>query len=136
MILDKTLYDKSIFDMLLDSNTYCKLAHNPSKEMSSALDHLLGNIQSGVKDNKQREYFLVKNPICPIFHAFSRTHKNYFPPPFRLLIAGIGSLIERMCSWLDDLLQPLVIRAPDYVKILRSYSRPCMTLSGNRIVHV
>lgn len=32
------------------------------------------------------------------------------------IIAGVGSLVERVCIWLDNLLQPLVQRVPGHIK--------------------
>lgn len=49
-------------------------------------------------------------------HAFPKTHKQVFPPPFHPIIADIGSLFEKISLWLDSLLQPLVRRLPGYIQ--------------------
>lgn len=64
---------------------------------------------------------LVEHPVCPILHAFPKTHKNLFPPPLRPIIAGVASLMERVCVWLDQQLQPLVQCVPGYIKDTKEF---------------
>lgn len=107
--MDRGLYEKMILEMLNDKFTYCSLTSDPTEEITILLDHILQEgVSFGILSDRQRENLLVKDPICPIFHTLSKTHKNNFPPPLRPIIAGIGSLTENICSWLDGLLPPLL----------------------------
>lgn len=103
--------------MLSDADTYKRLTSDPTTKMSEFLDLLLQEgIHLGIMNEKQRKYFLVSFPMCPALHAFPKMHKEVFPPPMHPIIAGVGSLAERACTWLDNLLQPLVQRVPGYIK--------------------
>lgn len=41
VVLDRGLYDKSVNYMLSNENVYCKLAYDPTNNVSANLDHLL-----------------------------------------------------------------------------------------------
>ncbi|XP_073522074.1 uncharacterized protein [Phyllobates terribilis] len=43
-------------------------------------------------------------------------HKNIFPPPLRPIVAGLGSMGERLGVWIDFYLQPLVQEIPSYIR--------------------
>lgn len=62
----------------------------------------------GVIDDKLREHLLVSDPVCPILHILPKIQKHVFLPTSRPIVAGIGSVTEKRCIWLDSLLQPLV----------------------------
>lgn len=114
VVLDKGLYIKQINEMLLDRNTYRPLKLDPTKDVQLALEHVLNEgIALGVINGKIKEH--LTNTI-PVFHALPKTHKGIFPPPSRPIVAGIGSVVENTCIWLDNLLQPLVQRVPGYIK--------------------
>lgn len=103
--------------MLPDTKVYRKLQHNPTADFTVALDRLLDEgIHLSILDMKQNDFFLGRDPISPIFHALPKTHKQVFPPHLRPVIAGIGSLFERLSSWLENLLQPLVYRLPGFIQ--------------------
>lgn len=60
-----------------------------------------------------------------IFHSLPKIHKPGFPPPFRPIVAGIGSLNEGLCAGVDNLLQPLIPKIPGYLRdsrdVLKSF---------------
>lgn len=111
VVLDRGLFVKLVYDMLGDTNFCHKLTSDPTTQVRAALECLLAEgVTLGIIDNKRKEHLLVKDPICSLFHALPKTYKQVFPPPLRPIVAGIGSLVENLCIWLDDLLQLLVKR--------------------------
>lgn len=117
VVLDRDLYEKYALEMLSDEQTYRTLTCEPTREISVALDRIVcEGVSLGVLDDKLRDHMLVKFPVCPVFQALPKVHKGLFPPPLRPIIAGIGSLLEHTCQWLDNLSQPPVHRVPGYIK--------------------
>lgn len=103
--------------MFSDELTYRTLTQDPTDAVRIALKRTLQKgICLGVINDKIKQHLLPKPPVCPVFHAFPKTHIGFFSPPMRPIIAGIGSLIENTCTWLDNLLQPLVQRKSGYIK--------------------
>lgn len=68
----------------------------------------LGVIEGIFTQNLADKRF-VEFPTVPIFHSLPKDHKNVFPPPLRPIVAGIGSRRENLGTWLDHLLQPLLV---------------------------
>lgn len=69
----------------------------------------------GVLNNKLVD-FLCEHPIVPVFHHLPKVHQGDIPVKGHPIVAGIGSLIERLGKWVDQFLHPLVVRLLGYVK--------------------
>lgn len=67
--------------MLIDSSVYTKLMEDPTDE----------GVLMGVLTQKMADYIGVKYPIIPIYHSLPKIYKEYFPPPLRPIVAGIGT---------------------------------------------
>lgn len=74
------------------------------KELSTLLDRA---VSSGIFTQKERDMFIPDCLIMPVFHHFPKIHKGLDPLFGRPIIAGIGTLSERLGQWVDDQLQPL-----------------------------
>lgn len=59
------------------------------------------------------EKLFSKQLVIPIYHALP--HKGVFPLPMRPIVAGMGSMGERLSTWVDQLLQPLVQALPVFL---------------------
>lgn len=64
----------------------------------------------------KREMFILEAPIMPIFHNLPNVHKGCNPLLSRPMVAGIGSLNERLGEWIDHQLQPLVSALPGFIR--------------------
>lgn len=73
-------------------------------------------VHLGFISQKQAEYIIVKHPVTDIFHSLPKIHKQDFLTPFHPIVAGIGSLNENLCSFVDSYLQPLVVQIPGYLR--------------------
>lgn len=58
----------------------------------------------------------IADPVIPILHGLSKIHKSIHPLPMRPIVSGINSLNERLCEWLDTVLQPLVRKLPRHLQ--------------------
>lgn len=69
----------------------------------------------GVMSLKTAEYLLVHDPVVPIFPIL---HKKLNTPTIQgcPIVAGIGLLFERLGHWIDQYLQPLLLRLPGHIK--------------------
>lgn len=70
----------------------------------------------GVLTKKFVEHLLVEHPVVPVFHHHLKIHKPERLVKGRPIVAGIGSLLERLGEWVDQYLQHLVTRLPGYIK--------------------
>ncbi|CAJ0939001.1 unnamed protein product [Ranitomeya imitator] len=117
VILNAGLYYVENLRILSDCSTYTQIPYDPTKEFQIHLEKLLvDGLSTGAITQKIYDYLNIKHPVIPIYHAFPKIHKNVFPPPFRAIISGIGSLSENLGEWVDHFLQPLVINLPGYIK--------------------
>lgn len=99
MVLDSGLYNKLNLEMLSDVNTYRYLSSDPTKVFSNKLKCLLQEgVAMGAITKKNSEDLFVSHPVIPVFHSLPKIHKEVFPPPLRPIVAGIGSLSERLGS--------------------------------------
>lgn len=109
VVLDKNDYRSSIETILEDSSTYMVLPSDPTRTFQANLKTLIQEgISLEVLSQSQADYIYVENPVTPILHGLPKVHKGVIPPPMRPIVSGIGSLNERLCEWIDSLLQPLV----------------------------
>ncbi|CAJ0950193.1 unnamed protein product [Ranitomeya imitator] len=117
VLLNAGLYVQQNMVMLNNSNTYRRLQHDPTELFQKKLKHLLTEgFAIGALDKKLSEDLFVEHPIIPIFHSLPKIHKEVFPPTFRPIVAGIGSMGENLSTWVDMYLQPLISRLPGYIK--------------------
>lgn len=61
-------------------------------------------------------YMFVEHPITPIFYALPKIHKSLTNPPGRPIVAGIGSVTERISSFVDSFLKPFVWALPSFTR--------------------
>lgn len=109
IVLDSGLYDSLNKYMLADIDTYRPLSHNPTSIFQTAFTKLLEEgVSLGAISTSDMKKLTVNHPIVPIFHSFPKIHKGVFPPLLRPIVAGIGSIGERLSAWVDSYLQALL----------------------------
>lgn len=106
--------------MLPDKDTYKPLKSVPVNSIRESLHQLLlEGIQLGVLDNRQKRISFGVFSYVPYFPCLSKKAQKHFPSHMRPIISGVGSITERLCVWLDNLLQPLVLRMPGHIKDMK-----------------
>ncbi|XP_068098889.1 uncharacterized protein [Hyperolius riggenbachi] len=117
VVLDSEMYRAEALRQLDDKETYQILPGDPTARFQVELKKLLNlGVSLGVFSEKERDYLMVETPIVPIFHHLPKVHKPDVPPRGRPIVAGIGSLGERLGQWVDSCLQPLVRRLPGFLR--------------------
>lgn len=117
VVLDAGLYCMLNTAMLSDTSTYWLLDVYPINLFQSTLTRIIdGGVSLGIIDDKQADYLVPTSPQIAVFHSFPKIHKGWFPPPLRPIVAGIGSLNEHLCAWLDRYLQLLIPLLPGYLR--------------------
>uniref|UniRef100_A0A803KFZ4 Reverse transcriptase domain-containing protein n=2 Tax=Xenopus tropicalis TaxID=8364 RepID=A0A803KFZ4_XENTR len=117
VILNKQDYLSEVQRQLSDNLTYRTLETNPLSYFEIELDALLSEaLEFEIIDDKLFSFLKPDKPKVAIFHYLPKVHKKERPPPGRPIIAGIGSLGENLCEYIDFYLQPLVLRLPSYLK--------------------
>lgn len=102
---------------LSDQDTYSRLTGGPTKKYKMWLTNLVNDAVSlGIFDQKLASSLIPEFPASPIFHHLPKTHKGLHPLHERPIIAGIGSLNEKLGEWLDSVLQPLVCSLLSFLK--------------------
>lgn len=48
------------------------------------------------------QFIFVDNPLVPVFHHLQKLHKNTVPVQVQPIVAGIGSLFERLGEWIES----------------------------------
>lgn len=130
IVLDTEIYHRANIHMLADILTYRKLDSNPTSLFQQKLRRLVQEgVHLGVINLQQAEYIVIENPITAIFHSFPKVHKPGPPPPFQPIVAGIGSLNENMCGWVDKHLQHLISQIPGFLQdtkqVLQALDNKC-----------
>lgn len=107
------MLDVEVYRAQNDTNTYLKLSANPTPTFQIELSKLLlEGVHLGVLTPRQMEFIMAEHPVTAVFHSLSKIHEP--PPPFRPIVAGIGSLNEKLCGWVDSFIQPLIPQMPGY----------------------
>ena len=124
VLMDKDDYDKKMFNLLSDENTYTKLKKDPTITYKNKMIKIL---RSWVKENqdlkslKQRIY--PTSQVTPRAYGTPKIHKP--DVPLRPIVAGIGSITYQAAKYLAEILGPLVGKtvhhihnSSDFVKLI------------------
>ena len=117
VVMDSCLYRSEAIRQLSDTSTYTCLKSNPTMEFTKDLVSLLDRgVAAGIFSEADSKMFIPAYPIMPVFHHLPKIHKGLVPLTGRPIVAGIGSLNERLGEWVDGRLQPLVSVLPGYLR--------------------
>lgn len=110
MVMDAISFRHEGLRQLWDRSTYNTLSGDPTKLYKCVLYNL---IQEGVYlrifSINKAETLIPDQPAVPTFHHLPKAQKGLNPLKGRPIVAGSGSLNERLGQWwLDAQLQPLV----------------------------
>lgn len=117
IVLDSEVYRWTNWKLLSDHTNYRPLLADPTSDILSVLTRLVQReVSTGVLTQKQAYSIICDNPVMAIFHSLPKIHKPGSPPSFHPIVAGICSLNEGLCAWVDSLLQPLIGHIPGYLQ--------------------
>lgn len=58
----------------------------------------------------------VPNPTVPTLHLLPKVYKDMYSPAGRPIVSGIGRLCEKVCTYIDYFLQPMVHKLPSFLQ--------------------
>lgn len=117
VVMSSEDYDAEIRRQLGNATFYERLRSNPTdkykKEIQTVLTSLL---DSGEITKNEYDFMKVDHPVTPVIYILPKIHKNLEKPPGRPIIAGIGSLTEKISTFIDFFLKPHVVTLPSFIK--------------------
>lgn len=117
VVLDASSCKEEALRQLSDQTTYHRLRGDPTGSFKWELSALLDRaVSMGIFTTKDKEMLIPAFPVMPIFHHLPKLHKGLTPLTGRPIVAGIGSLNERLGQWVDQQLQQLVTELPGYLR--------------------
>ena len=116
VVLDKEEYIEKANEMLADTNTYRKLAKNPTNRVRSELMKILNRLKSEQKiTQKDLEYLRPSTtPATPRFYCTPKIHKP--GAPLRPIVDYCGSVTYTVARSLSDILNPLMGKTPHHLE--------------------
>ena len=91
VVLDKQKYDKTCFDILMDTNYYEELNENPNTSYKEKFTEEIQNLLQEKLITKNEYDILLEGTETPFFYAKPKTHKTFQDiPTFRPICNGIG----------------------------------------------
>jgi hypothetical protein len=117
VVLNKEDYVNEIEKQLNDTKFYKQISNNPTEKFNKEIKKLL-HIEGPKEDMSANVISLLttENPRTPVFYILPKIHKPTRPPPGRPIVAGYGSPTERISSYVDEVLQPIVKTLNSHVK--------------------
>lgn len=113
VVLDSELYRWLTVEMLKNDETYVWLPNNPTDYFQRDMKNLLTKgVDMGVLTSALADKLYVDYPMTPVFYTLPKIHKQCSPPPLMPTVAGV----ERLGSWIDHLLQPLIFHLPGFLQ--------------------
>lgn len=71
------------------------------------------------KEDKEDKYLVPDTCRVPVIYTVPKLHKDQVKPPGRPIINGIQSINSRLGEYVDNYLQPLVLKTPAYLKDMK-----------------
>ncbi|CAJ0949911.1 unnamed protein product [Ranitomeya imitator] len=117
VVMDRQYYVNEIRSQLNDSDTYLRITHDPTSDITKEILTLSHRFCSlGVIDNKLGEFLINPYPICPVLYTLPKIHKNLTCPPGRPIVASTGSLLSPLAMVLEKILTPLLGHIPSFLR--------------------
>ena len=117
VIQNRADYVKEITRQLGDESFYRKLSSCPITQFKKEIH---GKLQSFLDDQEidknEFEFMKVDFPVTPVIYTLPKIHKRLDSPPGRPIVSSIGSLTEKISTFVDSSLKPHVTALPAYVR--------------------
>ncbi|CAH2300258.1 Hypothetical predicted protein, partial [Pelobates cultripes] len=71
--------------------------------------------QLGILNKREYDFICCKHPRMAVFYHLPKIHKSLINPPGRPIISGINSLTSNLSQYVDQFLQPMVLRGIPFI---------------------
>lgn len=81
---------------------------NPADNFKNQItEYIDAALKRGWITKKEKDFLLLKYPLCPVFYGLPKVLKSTINPTLRPIVASIGSLTEPRSQLLTSLLRNL-----------------------------
>lgn len=102
MVLDKFDFEKEMYNILSDTDTYKELTTNRTSMYKSQLVALINKgFDKCILNRKEKECLIPHIPRIPTIYYLPKVHKNPMCPPGRPIVSGIDLVTSRIGWYMD-----------------------------------
>lgn len=95
MLQEITLYKNEVNRQLSNTDHYCKLMTNPTKELQTLILQITNEgLEQGFLSKNEHQFLNTESPRTPVIYTLPKVHKNQTNPPGRPIVSGCGSILE------------------------------------------
>ena len=116
VVEDTDGYLKAGLKHLEDTSIYTELTCDPTEQLSDDIQSFLDNLYNkNFIDEHTYHYLSPHKPTkTQQIYFLKKLHKN--PIGIRPIVSGVNGITEKISSYLDHYLQPVVTKGPSYIK--------------------
>ena len=115
VIMKKDEYYKKMSDLLNDSNTYKKVAHDLTKQIQNKINGLINNMfRKKYIDKKTKNLLNCHNGQSPYIYGLPKLHKNNIP--LRPIVSTVGSPTDKLSKFLSNILTNILGNTELHIK--------------------
>ncbi len=95
-------YDIEVERQLSDNVFYKKMSTDPTNVFKNEIQEILQEFVNAGEITKQEfDFMKVDYPVTPVIYVLPKIHKDLTNLPGRPIISGIGSLTEKISTFVD-----------------------------------
>jgi predicted GIY-YIG superfamily endonuclease len=125
-IISHELYDKLVYEHLIDSNTYKLINYDPLDSIITKINNSLSNLFKHKQIDKKlyKKLFLIpKNCKLGKIRILPKLHKNKFG--IRPIINSTNHPTSKLCKLIEVILGPHVKKLPSYIQDSQNLIQDC-----------
>ena len=104
VVMDKSMYDSKIENLLDDVQTYEKLKDNPLVKVNKFIRSTISEISKSCPDPSLLKKFLIPNCNLSYLYGIPKLHKDGCP--LRPIVSNVGTATRSLAGWLAKILTP------------------------------
>ncbi|XP_078525914.1 uncharacterized protein LOC144798766 [Lissotriton helveticus] len=106
-----------MLEMLNDPTFYKKIKLNPINKIVKSINKITTKaLGTGIINKKEFEYLNKSEGKMSCIYGLPKVHKNQEDPPYRPIVSTIGTPLEAVSKYLDNILRPYIPLSPSYIK--------------------
>ncbi|XP_078498180.1 uncharacterized protein LOC144754363 [Lissotriton helveticus] len=117
VLVDRTTYEDNMIKMLSDSTFYKRIKTNPTDRIVKTINRLtIKAANEGIINKKEFEFLNKSDRKVSCIYGLPKIHKDQKNPPYRPIVSTIGTPLEAVSKYLDQVLRPYISLSQSYVK--------------------
>ncbi|XP_041424923.1 uncharacterized protein LOC121395440 isoform X1 [Xenopus laevis] len=117
VVMDRDQYIQEILNQLSNEEVYKKVSKDPLPEIQKRIAQIIDQgVEDGIIEKDTKKFLIKEHPMTPVLYTLPKIHKDPAHPPGRPIVAGTDSVFSPLATYLDRVLQPLVVNTRSYLK--------------------